>query len=100
MAFASGIHGNTNPDNVSRYKLVNHPGLDAYVEDNALDLIYGVGNRYNTGNYYSYNNSDNPTPSELLATLNGQKWLGRNNWRLYPAFAIDNDGRQIETWKC
>jgi len=100
MAFASGIHGNTNPDNVSRYKLVNHPGLDAYVEDNALDLIYGVGNRYNTGNYYSYNNSDNPTPAELLATLNGQKWLGRNNWRLFPAFAMSNGGRQIETWKC
>jgi hypothetical protein len=101
MAFASGIHGNTNPDNVSRYKyFLNGDGSDAYVEDNALKLIYGVGNRYNTGNYYSYNNSDNPTPSELLATLNGQKWLGRNNWRLFPAFAIGSDGRQIETWKC
>tara|TARA_Y100000004_G_scaffold134774_1_gene152447 strand:- start:218 stop:1357 length:1140 start_codon:yes stop_codon:yes gene_type:complete len=100
MAFASGIHGNTNPLNISRYKYVSPNNADAYVEDNALELIYGVGNRYNKGNYYSYNNSDNPTPSELLSTLNGQRWLGRSNWRLFPAFAIGNDGRQIETWKC
>ena len=107
MAFASGIHGNTNPFGVSRYTYFQNDdgsapniGLDSYVEDNALKLIYGVGDRYNTGDYYAYNNSSYTKPSELLATLNGQKWLGRNNWRLFPAFAIGNDGTQIETWKC